>query len=46
MDSPVAHRDFCVWCGARPLRDRDGRIVTWVKVPDNAHCVHETAAGR
>jgi hypothetical protein len=47
MRSPSADRDFCVWCGARPLRDRDdGRIVTWANVPDDTDCFdHETAAG-
>jgi hypothetical protein len=38
MESPRAAREVCVWCGARPLRDPDGTMVTWADVLDNAHC--------
>ncbi len=29
-ESPYAARDICVLCGARPLRDHDGRVGAWI----------------
>jgi site-specific recombinase XerD len=44
MDSPPAERDRCVWCGAVPVRDDDGHVLTWLS--GDPDCQHETTRGR
>lgn len=42
---PVAHRDECVWCGARPLRvSYEQEPLAWIG--GSTRCEHETLDGR